>query len=65
MLLSNLRSAITEAERFLKKARELAELTRKVEGSGAEWASSGKCSAACKRASLDLSRELSKLRGQS
>jgi hypothetical protein len=57
MKIADVKEAIKEAERFIKKAKEVREST---------WAKgdvhTGKGSASCKRASLDLAVALSKMR---
>lgn len=53
----SLKAAVAEAKRFIQIAKEI-----KVEGSSYRYITGGKESAAVKRASMDLSRALSKMR---
>lgn len=54
-----LKTAITEAERFLRKAKKV---TTWMTLDGVVLIDEGKYSAACKRASMDLTRALAELR---
>ena len=58
MKIDNVIAAIAEAERFLKRAR----LVRDEAGKNKIYAMAGANSAACKRASMDLTRALVKMR---
>ena len=58
MKIDNVIAAIAEAERFLKRAR----LVRNEAGKNTIFAMNGANAAACKRASLDLTRALAKMR---
>ena len=57
MIIDDLREAMLEAERFLKKAKAVRNIVQ-----GAGQYSYSKETAACLRSSMDLTRSLSKLR---
>ena len=57
MKISAVREAISEAERFIKRAKAIKE--EQFARGEATW---GALSASCKRSSLDLSRALAKMR---
>jgi hypothetical protein len=61
MKVVDLKEAINEAERFLIRARKINPHVTQ-EGKVCSWIDSGADPAACKRASMDLSRALSKMR---
>jgi hypothetical protein len=59
MNIETLNRAISEAERFLKSAKEV---QQQAEHTSWGWITGTRYSAACKRASMDLTRALSDLR---
>ena len=62
MKMSAVKEAIVEAERFLKRAKKLRPYVKDDYPQESSYAAEGAESASCKRASMDLTRSLAKMR---
>ncbi len=62
MKVENIKEAIAEAECFLRRARAVIQLKEHGMPNHPYITTDGKTAAACKRASMDLTRSLAKMR---